>query len=216
MHFEILVEDQSGKKFLDILIPKIIGDQCTFRVHPYKGIGRIPKTINSHKEAKHRILLEQIPRLLRGYGKTFSSYSVDCPACLIVVCDLDNKSISEFKTQLNSILYSCHPQPETCFCFAVEEGESWLLGDINAIKIAYPQAKDNVLNSYVNDSICGAWEKLADAVYNGGSSKLSSLGWHAVGAEKSVWAEKISPHMDINNNLSPSFNYFRRKLLDMK
>ena len=26
MHFEILVEDQSGKRMLDILIPKIIGD----------------------------------------------------------------------------------------------------------------------------------------------------------------------------------------------
>jgi hypothetical protein len=25
MHFEILVEDQSGKKALDILIPKLIG-----------------------------------------------------------------------------------------------------------------------------------------------------------------------------------------------
>ena len=30
MHFEVLVEDQSGKKALDILIPKIIGDQHSF------------------------------------------------------------------------------------------------------------------------------------------------------------------------------------------
>ena len=30
MHFEILVEDQSGKKALDILIPKIIGDDHTW------------------------------------------------------------------------------------------------------------------------------------------------------------------------------------------
>lgn len=28
MHFEILVEDQSGKKALDILIPKLIGTFC--------------------------------------------------------------------------------------------------------------------------------------------------------------------------------------------
>ena len=39
MHFEVLVEDQSGKKALDILIPKIIGDQHTFRVIEYRGIG---------------------------------------------------------------------------------------------------------------------------------------------------------------------------------
>ena len=32
MHFEILVEDQSGKKALDILVPKIIGDNHTVSV----------------------------------------------------------------------------------------------------------------------------------------------------------------------------------------
>ena len=33
MHFEILVEDQSGKIALDIFVPKIIGTAHTFRVH---------------------------------------------------------------------------------------------------------------------------------------------------------------------------------------
>ena len=35
MHFEILVEDQSGKKALDILVPIIIGDEHTFSILPY-------------------------------------------------------------------------------------------------------------------------------------------------------------------------------------
>lgn len=39
MHFEILVEDLSGKKALDILMPKIIGNQHTFRIIAYRGIG---------------------------------------------------------------------------------------------------------------------------------------------------------------------------------
>ena len=43
MHFEVLVEDASGKKTLDILIPRIIGEQHSFEVRAYKGIGRIPK-----------------------------------------------------------------------------------------------------------------------------------------------------------------------------
>ena len=38
MHFEILVEDWSSKKALDILAPKILGSEHTFKVHPYKGI----------------------------------------------------------------------------------------------------------------------------------------------------------------------------------
>ena len=38
MHFEILVEDISGKTAIEILIPKIIStEQHTFESHPYKG-----------------------------------------------------------------------------------------------------------------------------------------------------------------------------------
>lgn len=74
MHFEVLVEDQSGKKALDILIPKIIGDQHTFRVIEYRGIGRIPRNLKSGVEANKRILLDRLPSLLRGYGKTFADY----------------------------------------------------------------------------------------------------------------------------------------------
>lgn len=67
----------------------------------------------------------------------------------------------------------------------------------------------------MNDSICGTWECLADAVYPGGSSALSKKGKMAVGAEKSQWAEKITPNMDVTNNRSPSFAYFRRALLEL-
>ncbi len=90
-----------------------------------------------------------------------------------------------------------------------------MLGDIHAIKTAYPKAKDAVLNAYVNDSIGGTWERLADAVYSGGSAALSAKGWQAVGAEKSQWAEKITPHMDIANNASPSFAWFKKNLLEL-
>ena len=34
-----------------------------------------------------------------------------------------------------------------------------------------------------------------------------------IGAEKSQWAEKITPHMAVANNASPSFVYLRQKLL---
>ena len=212
MHFEILIEDQSGKKALDILVPKIIDREHTFRIIPYKGIGRIPKGIISKSEARKRILLDQLPRLLRGYGKAFSNYSEDYPVAVIVVCDLDDKCLREFRQELNAVLNSCNPKPETRFCLAVEEGESWFLGDLNAIQNAYPKNISTVLNNYVNDSICGTWELLADAVYPGGARALLGKGWQAVGAEKSDWAEKISPNMNILTNKSPSFCYFRNKL----
>ena len=31
----------------------------------------------------------------------------------------------------------------------------------------------------------------------------SNKGRQAIGVEKSLWAEKITPHMDVNNNASP-------------
>lgn len=209
MHFEILVEDQSGQKMLDILVPKIIGADHTFKVIAYKGVGRIPKNINAGVDASKRMLLNNLPRLLKGYGKSWTNY----PAAVFVVCDLDDKCLKTFRQELYAVLNVCNPRPQTRFCIAIEEGEAWLLGDIPAIKAAYPKAKDGILKEYVNDSICGTWEYLADALYKGGSAALSAKGWQVLGAEKSQWAEKITPHMDVANNASPSFVYLRQKLL---
>ncbi len=211
MHFEILVEDLSGKKVLEILVPKIIGDKHTFDVKSYKGVGRIPAKMSSNVDASKRILLSNLPRLLAGYGKSWQGY----PAAVIVVCDLDNKCLKSFRSELVELLNDCNPRPETRFCIAIEEGEAWFLGDIAAIKQAYPKAKESVLKAYVSDSICGTWETLADAVYKGGSQSLSSQGWQMVGAEKSAWAESITPHMNLDNNTSPSFNYFLGKLREL-
>lgn len=216
MHFEILVEDKSGKKALDILVPKIIGDEHTFIVHSYKGIGRIPRNLSGNTaDASKRILLDQLPKLLRGYGNTFAKYPDDYSAAVILICDLDDKCLKAFRGELYAILDACNRKPETRFCLAIEEGEAWLLGDIPAIKSVYPKAKDAVLNGYVNDAICGTWERLANAVYPGGVDALSAKGWQTVGAEKSAWAERIAPRMDVENNASPSFMYFKSKITEL-
>jgi hypothetical protein len=212
MHFEILVEDQSGKKMLDILVKKLIDTRChTYKINAYKGIGHIPKDINAAGNARNQTLLKKLPGLLRAYGKTYS----DFPGAVIVVCDLDAKSLKAFRGELFSVLDACNPQPETRFCIAIEEGEAWLLGDIPAIKAAYPNAKDSILQQYANDAICGTWELLADAVYSGGAAALEKKGWKAVSYEKSCWAESIAPHMDIQRNKSPSFQYFVKKLREL-
>jgi len=212
MHVEILVEDLSGKKALDVLVPKIMGDRHTFRVHAYKGIGRIPRHMKDAADPSKRILLTNLPKLLKGYGRTFDGYPPDYKAAVVLVCDLDDKSHRNFLAELNVILDACHPKPKTRFCLAIEEGEAWFLGDLSAVKSAYPSADDDVLNSYVNDSICGTWEKLADAVYQGGAKMLAKKGWQAIGAEKARWAEDITPRMNIEDNKSPSFCFFRDEI----
>ena len=213
MHFEILVEDMSGKIALDILIPKIIDTkEHTFNVHSYKGIGRIPKGLKPASDSKKRILLDQLPRLVKGYGNTFARYASDYSAVLIVICDLDDRCLNAFRKELLDCVDKCNPKPDMHFCIAIEEGEAWYLGDLAAVKAAYPSAKDAVLNSYTNDSVCNTWEKLADAVFAGGTKSLSKLGGQAIGKEKASWAQKISPLIDVDKNLSPSFCYFRDQL----
>ena len=212
MHFEILIEDLSGKTALDILIPEVIRTDDTFRVISYRGIGHIPKDLQSQTDAQDRILLDRLPSLFKGYGKTYFSNPAKQHTVLLVVCDLDKKCLKTFRQELIAILNECNPEIETRFCIAVEEGEAWFLGDLAAIRKAYPDAKSSILNRYQNDSICDTWELLADAIYPGGSIKLKERGYQAVGKEKSEWAERITPYMDINNNKSPSFCYFRDKI----
>lgn len=214
MHFEILVEDQSGKRMLDILIPKIVDDGHSFIVHSYKGVGRIPRDMRDTQNASKRILLENLPKLLKGHGKTQAGRPY-YKEVVVVLCDLDNKCLKAFLQELHAILNACRPAPKAHFCIAIEEGEAWFLGDLPAVRAAYPNADRSVLSSYQNDSICGTWEMLADAVYAGGSSALSANGWQSVGAEKSKWAEAITPHMVVEHNLSPSFCYFRNRMQEL-
>ena len=212
MHFEILVEDQSGKKTIDILMPKVIGDQHTFRVISYRGIGRIPKDLASSTDASKRILLDRLPNLFKGYGNTYANNPAKHSTALIVICDLDNKCLKILRQEFFDVLNAYNPGLETRLCIAIEEGEAWLLGDIPAIKAAYPKAKVNILNSYQNDSVCGTWELLADAILAGGSNSLGKQPWYVIGKEKLIWAQKITPCMNVDKNASPSFCYFRDKI----
>jgi hypothetical protein len=209
VHLEILVEDLSGKRALEILVPKILGQAYSFRIHSYRGIGHIPKGLKKSDPSK-RILLANLPRLLQGYGRTFAQAGLE--AIVIVVCDLDKRNLTTFSEELGQLLAACTPQPEARFCIAIEEGEAWFLGDPDAITAAYPKVKVEVLAAYVQDSICGTWETLANAVYPGGVKALSKKGPHAIGAEKSRWAQDITPHMSTDINASPSFCAFRDEL----
>lgn len=72
MNFEFLIEDISGKVMLEELVPKIIDTtKNSYRIISYKGIGSIPKVLKTSQDASKRALLNQLPKLLSGYGKTY-------------------------------------------------------------------------------------------------------------------------------------------------
>lgn len=144
MHFEILVEDKSGSIVVDVLLQKILGvngAKHSWRLHPYRGGGKISKDLRPKGDPKKRLLLKELPHLLRGYGK-----SLDASSAVVVVVDLDERDCIAFKNELLEVLKACDPHPTTLFRIAIEEIEAWLLGDRAAVKAAYPRAKDSVLN----------------------------------------------------------------------
>lgn len=206
MHIEILVEDSSGEKLLDIVLPQILGQQGaphSWRLHSYRGIGRIPRGLSSRGDPAKRILLDQLPKVLRGYGRTPGIDAV------VVVLDVDKRDCRVFLGELKAVADACNPTPKVLFRLAIEEIEAWYLGDRDALLRAYPRAKREVLDRYVQDSPSGTWELLADATYPGGAAAIKKAGWPLPGQVKHEWARKIGPLMSVDQNLSPSFNKLR-------
>jgi hypothetical protein len=204
MHIEFLVEDQSGKVLLEKLIPRILGEQGqphTWNLHSYKGIGRIPQNLNHQADPSKRILLDRLPQILKGYGQTPGYDAV------VIVLDSDRRNCQEFLQELKDLLQNAQPTPQTLFRLAIEEMEAWYFGDRAAVLKAYPKAKKGILDKYKQDSVCGTWELLADAIHTGGSVTLSNFA--LAGKAKSEWAERIGEHMSLEDNQSPSFMKFR-------
>ena len=207
MHFQFLIEDQSGAALIEILMQRIslTNAAITYNCKPFKGLGGFTKK-NTIKETKSGKLLNDLATYLRGFNK-----SLQCiPAVIIVVLDNDTHNTEEFLVELNRVAQLNMITVDHVFCIAVEEVEAWLLGDEVAVLAAYPSAKIQQLHTYVQDSICGTWEVLADVVYPGGVSKLKKEcpTYIEIGKCKSEWAKKIGSHMDITHNNSPSFNHF--------
>ena len=206
MHLEVLVEDSSGASLVADLLPRMIGERGqpnTWRIVSYKGIGRFPPGLTAKSDPSKRILLDQLPRILGGLGKTPGIDAV------LVLLDSDSRDCKYFLSELKSVLDQCRTPPNTMFRLAIEEIEAWYIGDRRAVIAAYPRAKKAILARYQQDSVCGTWELLADAVYPGGAQAIRKAGWPLPGTVKHEWAEKIRPCMDITNNLSPSFCKFR-------
>ena len=212
MHIEFLVEDSSGALLIKALLPLVLGPEGTphtWRIHKYKGVGHLPQGLGAKADPAKRALMNQLPRLLSAYGKTPGYENV------VVVLDSDRRNCQEFLAELQAVLTQCTPAPRALFRLAIEEMEAWLLGDRQALLRAYPKAKREVLTRYVQDSICGTWELLADAIYPRGYPAIHKAGWPLPGQVKHLWVENIAPHMDVQTNVSPSFGKFRDGLRRM-
>jgi hypothetical protein len=199
MHLEILVEEPSAEAALLQLVPKILGPVVTFRVFPHQG---------------KPDLLAKLPARLRAYRRWLPP-----DWRLVILLDTDGNDCVEEKRRMEEIalqaglLTRTATEPGIAFQvltrLAIEELEAWFLGDVEALRAAYPGVPASLANrsAYRDpDAIRGG---TAEAL----ERELRKAGYHLGGLAKIQAAREISAHMDPERNRSRSFQAFRRGLL---
>jgi len=200
MHIEFLVEELSSEEALNNLVPKIIGGQNTFKIHPFNG---------------KNDLINSLASRLRGYKswlpqdwKIIVLVDEDRQDCITLKQELENKALSVSfgtKTQPKDHTYQVINR------IVVEELEAWFFGDIQAVKSAFPRVDINLSQKAVYqdpDAIRGGtWEALERVLQN--------KGYYKAGLAKVEAARKISENMNPAINRSRSFQVFRDSLQEI-
>lgn len=215
MYVQFLIEDKSTEKLvchvMDKLKARYSDKYIDYDTRAFKGIGHLPKK-GTAIERKTGQLLNDLPMFLRAFDKKLRKLP---GAVIIVVLDNDKRDQTEFKRQLKEMSEQNMILIDHAFCIAVKEMEAWLLGDIKAIEKAYPNAKRTAIKDYVQDEIGDTWEILANMIYPGGMNKLqknAAGSYGVIGEMKAEWADRIGKKMELDQNISPSFNAFMREL----
>jgi len=200
MHIEFLVEEPSAEKALESLIPKIVGNAVSFKIHPFQGKPN---------------LLANLPARLKGYRQWLPS-----DWHVVVLIDVDNEDCRALKQRLEQVAVDAGLATKTAAGgerfqvlnrLAIEELEAWFIGDEEALRAAYPRIEKNLAQKekYRDpDAIAGGtWEAL--------ERLLQKAGYFRGGLGKVTAAREISQHMVPERNRSRSFQVFRDGLLEM-
>ena len=195
MYIEFLVEEPSAEAALLAVVPRIVGAEIGFSIHPHQG---------------KPDLLGKLPSRLRGYANWL-------PADwrIVVLLDRDDDECQALKAQLEQFAAAAGlttraaveagAQFQVLNRLAIEELETWFFGDCEAIRAAYPRVPKDLARraNYrdPDDIRGGTWEAL--------ERELQRVGYHRGGLAKIAAARDIAAHMQPERNRSRSFLAFR-------
>ncbi len=224
MHIEFFVEEESAERALDILVPKILGFDPTFRIHTFQG---------------KMDLLKNLPARLKGYQTWLPD-----DWRIVVLIDEDRQDCVELKENLERAAHDAGLLTRSMARagqgvdirwlasritrgeahnddsgrrfrvlnrLAVEELEAWFFGDVEAIVSAYPKVSRRL----------GSQERYRDPdAIPGGTGEalervLKGKGYYRTGLPKREIAHRIAEHMNPDLNRSRSFQIFRDGLREL-
>lgn len=178
--------------FLNVLLPRLLPRNRTFRVHPFQGKSD---------------LFAKLADRLRGYARWLPS-----DWRVVVVADRDADDCLELKGQMESIadLAGLRTKSKTADWqvvnrIAIEELEAWYFGDWSAVQQGYPKVSPTIPTkaSYRDpDAIAGGtWESFERV--------LQKCGYFTTGLRKIEAARAVGAALDPARCTSPSFIAFR-------
>ena len=196
-YFHVLVEGFADLPVVQEILQRRFGlvVDHDFQVHPHRGKGKLPIYPNNPPEPQLQGLLDLLPAKLRAWAALPADHVV------VVLVDADQDNCVELKSKLLAMYAGLPKKPaNVLFRISVEEAESWLIADWQAVCAAYPKAKVQKIALLAPDAVVGAWERLAEA--------MGQKPRDCNSADKYEWAKKIMPHLDLDSPKSPSLLAF--------
>jgi hypothetical protein len=178
-HLHIFTEEPSASIFFDAVLPKVLPEGVTYSVYPHQG-----------KQDLEQAIKTTVPSISRIPGSK-----------ILITRDQDSGDCKPVKQKIvDSIKDNCHaPYLVRIFC---RELEAWYLGDLKAVKAAYPRFNPKLFE--------GKKEfRNVDDIQTPNQYLLSILPEYK-GREylpKLETSEKIAPNLDIDANTSTSFQH---------
>ena len=199
MHAELLVEDESTKAALEVLLHRLSedADNFTFAIFSFDG--------------KDRMLAELESRLIPYQRGRWAD-------ALVIVIDQDRDDCMVLKQRILEQARRAgllagdrtRPMADVIVRVAMSELESWFLGDPAAVRQAFPALSSADLHVRGEvDALQDAWERL--------QQPLLARGYFQGRMPKIQTARRIAQHMTLTSgvNRSHSFNVLLKTLQDL-